>query len=207
MFDKIKLPYETNALEPYIDEETVKIHYEKHLQKYLDNLNNIVKDYEEFFKGKTLGEVLSNLDKIPKSIKQDVVNNGGGVYNHNLYFSMFSAEHKKEPGNGKLLKAINRDFGSFHNMKEEMIKTAINQFGSGYTFIVKSKDGKLSIRKTSNQNTPICKEHMPILALDVWEHAYYLKYRNLRSDYVGNYFNLVDWDKVEKLYIEGKANF
>ena len=207
MFDKIKLPYETNALEPYIDEETVKIHYGKHLQKYLDTLNAIVKEHEEFFEGKTLGEVLSNLDEIPEDIKHAVINNGGGVYNHNLYFAMFSSEHKKEPKDGKLFEAISRDFGSFDNMKEEMSKAAISQFGSGYAFLVKSKDGKLSIRKTSNQNTPICKEHMPILALDVWEHAYYLKYQNLRNDYVSNFFNLVDWNKVEKLYLDGRPNF
>lgn len=199
MFNKIELPYDYNALEPYIDEETVKTHYGKHLQKYLDTLNEIVSKNPEFFENKTLDKVLSNLNDIPEDIRTGVVNNGGGVYNHNLYFALLSPTPKKSP-EGKLLDAINRDFGSVDALVKEMTDAAITQFGSGYAFLVKDKDGKLTVKKTCNQNTPICKDHKPILTIDVWEHAYYLKYKNLRADYVNNIWNLIDWAKVEELY-------
>lgn len=203
MFDKIELPYEYNALEPYIDEETVKYHYGKHLQKYLDTLNGVVKEHPGFFENKTLADVLISIDELPEDIRNIVKNNAGGVYNHNLYFAMFSPNHNQSP-KGELLKAIERDFGSLEFLKEEMSKTAISVFGSGYAFLVKDKEGNLTIRATANQNVPICKDHMPILALDVWEHAYYLKYKNLRPDYVNNYWNLIDWEKVEGLYKDGR---
>ena len=204
MFNKIELPYNYNDLEPYIDEETVKTHYDKHLQKYLDTLNSVVEEYPSLFENKTLADVLINIDEFPESIRTTVKNNAGGVYNHNLYFSMFSPNHNNID-KGCLLNAIEKTFGSFDYFKEEMTKTAISVFGSGYAFLVTDKDGNLSIRSTSNQNVPICKDHMPILALDVWEHAYYLKYKNLRPDYVNNYWNLVDWEKVESLYKNGKV--
>ena len=202
MFDKIKLPYGYNELEPYIDQETVEVHYSKHHQKYLDTLNAIVKENEKFFEGKTLGEVLANINNIPEDIRTAVVNNGGGVYNHNLYFSNLSPTPKKSP-EGQLLEAINRDFGSVDNLIKEMSEAAISQFGSGYSFLVKDKDGKLYVNKSSNQNTPISNTIIPILAIDVWEHAYYLKYKNLRPDYVSNIWNVIDWAKVEGLYKNG----
>lgn len=198
-YDKIELPYSFNALEPYIDEETVRIHYCKHLQGYVNKLNDILEGYERFTNGKTLEEILSNINKIPKRIRQDVINQGGGVYNHNLYFSILSPHPKKYP-EGKLLSQIISDFGSLEVLKEQVSEVAINQFGSGYGWLVKDKHGKLKIMSTLNQDTPLSFGFVPILTIDVWEHAYYLKYKNLRAEYVKNIWNVIDWGKVEEAY-------
>lgn len=198
-YDKIELPYSFNALEPYIDEETVRIHYCKHLQGYVNKLNDILEGYERFTNGKTLEEILSNINKIPKRIRQDVINQGGGVYNHNLYFSILSPHPKKCP-EGKLLGQIISDFGSLEILKEQVSEVAINQFGSGYGWLVKDKHGKLKIMSTLNQDTPLSFGFVPVLTIDVWEHAYYLKYKNLRAEYVKNIWNVIDWGKVEEIY-------
>lgn len=198
-YDKVELTYSYNALEPYIDEETVKVHYTKHLQGYVNKLNDILKDYEKFTNGKTLEQILSNINKIPKRIKQDVINQGGGVSNHNLYFSILFPYPKKKP-EGKLLNEIIRTFGSLETLKELLSEASINQFGSGYGWLVKDRHGKLKIMNTSNQDTPLSLGFIPILTIDVWEHAYYLKYKNLRTDYVKNIWNIIDWEKVEELY-------
>ena len=198
-YDKIELPYSYNALEPYIDEETVNIHYNKHLQGYVNKLNNILEGYEKFTKGKTLEEILSNINKIPKNIRQDVINQGGGVSNHNLYFSILSPNPKKNP-EGKLLKEIIKTFGTLEFLIEQVSEVAINQFGSGYGWLVKDKHGKLKIMSTLNQETPLSFGFIPILTIDIWEHAYYLKYKNLRAEYVKNIWNIIDWEKVEEAY-------
>ncbi|SFD38287.1 superoxide dismutase [Clostridium uliginosum] len=199
MYDKIKLPYSYDALEPYIDAETVEVHYTKHLQTYVNNLNKLLEGYDKFTKGKTLEEILSDTDKIPKDIRQGVINQGGGVLNHNLYFSILSPNPKKAP-EGKLLEEINKTFGDLESLKDKISNVAISQFGSGYGWLVKGKHGKLEVINTLNQNTPISSNLTPILTIDVWEHAYYLKYKNLRADYVKNIWNLIDWEKVEELY-------
>lgn len=199
MYNKIELPFEYNALEPYIDEETVKTHYRKHLQTYETNLNKALEGYEEYTKGKTLDQLIKNLADLPEEIRTAVVNNGGGVSNHNLYFSILSPNAKKSP-EGKFLEEINKTFGSLENLKEELTNAAISQFGSGYAFLVKDKDSKLSIVKRVNQNSPVMDDLIPILTIDVWEHAYYLKYKNLRVDYVKNIWNVIDWGKVQGLY-------
>lgn len=199
LYDKVELTYSFNGLEPYIDEETVKIHYTKHLQGYVDKLNNILKGYEKFTRGKTLGNILLNVDKIPKKIRQEVINQGGGVYNHNLYFSILSPNPKKKP-EGKLLKEIMKTFGSLEKLKENVSEAAINQFGSGYGWLVTDKHGKLKIMNTLNQNSPLIYGFIPILTIDVWEHAYYLKYKNLRAEYVKNIWNVIDWGKVEEIH-------
>lgn len=199
MFNKIELPYSYDALEPYIDRETVETHYSKHLQKYLDNLNTLVKDYEEYAKDKTLDQLIASASSLPEEIKQGVIDQGGGVSNHNLYFSILSPTPKKSP-EGKLLEAINKKFGSIENLKEELIKVTNSQFGSGYGFLVKDVEGNLAIVKTLNQNSPVSNGLIPILTIDVWEHAYYLKYKNLRLDYINNIWNIIDWGKVENLY-------
>ncbi|AQS10054.1 superoxide dismutase [Clostridium saccharobutylicum] len=198
-YDKIELPYSYNALEPYIDEETIRIHYTKHLQTYVDKLNKALEGYEKFTNGKTLEEILSNISKIPKSIRQTVINQGGGVANHNLYFSILSPYPKKYP-EGKLLKEINKAFGTLDNLKEEINNVSINQFGSGYGWLVRDKHGKLKVLNTLNQNTPLSCGFTPILTIDIWEHAYYLKYKNLRAEYVKNIWNIINWEKVEELY-------
>jgi Fe-Mn family superoxide dismutase len=199
MFDKIKLPYEYNDLEPYIDAETLETHYSKHHQKYLDTLNTLLKGHEDFAKGKTLSHILSNLNEIPEDIRQFVINNGGGVANHNLYFSILSPKPKKAP-EGKFLEEINKTFGDLETLKTKIGEAAIGQFGSGYGFLVKDKLGNLSVRNTLNQNSPLSDGFIPLLTIDVWEHAYYLKYKNLRMNYVENIWNVIDWEKVQGLY-------
>ena len=168
--------------------ETVNIHYNKHLQGYVNKLNNVLLGYEKFTKGKTLEEILSEVNKIPKGIRQDVINQGGGVVNHNLYFSILSPHPKKHP-EGKLLKEIIKTFCSLEILKEQVSQVAINQFGSGYGWLVKDKHGKLKIMSTSNQDTPLSFGFIPLLTIDIWEHAYYLKYKNLRAEYVKNIWN------------------
>jgi len=200
MFDKIQLPYAFDALEPYIDAETVETHYSKHLQKYVDNLNSLIKGYEQYTEGKSLDQLLANVNELPEEIRQGVIDQGGGVSNHNLYFALLSPTPKKAP-DGKLLEEIYNTFGDLDTLKTEVSNAAIGQFGSGYGFLVKDKDGKLSVRNTLNQNSPAMNGFVPILTIDVWEHAYYLKYKNLRADYVKNIWNLIDWEKVEGLYL------
>ncbi|MCI1581635.1 MAG: superoxide dismutase [Clostridium beijerinckii] len=200
MFDKIQLPYAFDALEPYIDAETVETHYSKHLQKYVDNLNSLIKGYEQYTEGKSLDQLLANVNELPEEIRQGVIDQGGGVSNHNLYFALLSPTPKKAP-DGKLLEEIYNTFGDLDTLKTEVSNAAIGQFGSGYGFLVKDKGGKLSVRNTLNQNSPAMNGFVPILTIDVWEHAYYLKYKNLRADYVKNIWNLIDWEKVEGLYL------
>jgi len=200
MFDKIQLPYAFDALEPYIDAETVETHYSKHLQKYVDNLNTLIKGYEQYTEGKSLDQLLASVNELPEEIRQGVIDQGGGVSNHNLYFALLSPTPKKAP-EGKLLEEINSTFGDLETLKTELSNASIGQFGSGYGFLVKNKNGKLSIRNTLNQNSPAIDGFVPILTIDVWEHAYYLKYKNLRADYVKNIWNLIDWEKVEGLYM------
>lgn len=199
MFDKIELPYSYDALEPYIDKETVETHYGKHLQKYLDTLNALLKGHEEYTEGKTLDQLIASVNSLPEEIRQGVIDQGGGVSNHNLYFSILSPNPKRAP-EGKLLDEINTTFGSIEELKTQLSNAAISQFGSGYGFLVKDNSGKLSIVKTLNQNSPVSNGLIPILTIDVWEHAYYLKYKNLRADYVNNIWDLIDWSKVENLY-------
>ncbi|MDM8311461.1 MAG: superoxide dismutase [Clostridium cadaveris] len=198
-YEKIVLPYSYDALEPYIDAETVNIHYNKHLQTYVNNLNALLEGYDKFTDDKSLEQILSHTDKIPKDIRQGVINQGGGVANHNLYFSLLSPNPKKSP-EGKLLEEINNTFGSVEELKEKLSAEAISQFGSGYGWLVRTKHGHLEIVKTQNQDTPLSKGLKPILTIDVWEHAYYLKYKNLRADYVKNIWNIIDWAKVEEYY-------
>ena len=201
MYNRIELPYDFNALEPYIDEETMRTHYEKHHKTYETNLNKALENHEEYTKGKTLEQLLKSVNDLPEEIKTLVINNGGGVSNHNLYFSILSPNAKKAP-EGKLLEKVNETFGSVDKLKEELNNASITLFGAGFAFLVKDKDGNLSIVKKSNQDSQTMDGLVPILAIDVWEHAYYLKYKNLRADYVKNIWNVLCWGKVEKLYEE-----
>ena len=198
-FEKVNLTYSFNALEPYIDEETVRIHYTKHLQAYVDNLNAALKGYEKFVDKKSIEYILSNVSSIPKAIRQTVINQGGGVSNHNLYFYILSPNPKHKP-EGKLLKEILNTFGSFNNLKKELNTASLNQFGSGYGWLVKTKRNKLKIINTSNQDSPYSLGYIPLLTIDVWEHAYYLKYKNLRKDYIENIWNIIDFEIIESLY-------
>ncbi|CAI3245067.1 Spore coat protein, superoxide dismutase [Clostridium neonatale] len=198
-FEKVNLTYSFNALEPYIDEETVRIHYTKHLQAYVDNLNAALKGYEKFVDKKSIEYILSNVSSIPKAIRQTVINQGGGLSNHHLYFYILSPNPKHKP-EGKLLKEILNTFGSFNNLKKELSTASLNQFGSGYGWLVKTKKNKLKIINTSNQDSPYSLGYIPLLTIDVWEHAYYLKYKNLRKDYIENIWNIIDFEIIELLY-------
>ncbi|MGL5353736.1 MAG: superoxide dismutase [Clostridium sp.] len=201
MYNKVTLDYNYDELEPYIDAQTVEIHYTKHLQSYVNNLNNLLKGYDEFTKGKTLEEILKCPKNIPAKIKTGVINQGGGVSNHNFYFSILSPNAKTKP-EGKLLQAINKAFGSFEEFKEDLNMVSVSQFGSGYGWLVLNRKGRLEIISTQNQDSPISLGYIPLINIDVWEHAYYLKYKNLRADYVKAIWNIIDFAKVEKIYEE-----
>lgn len=195
-----ELPYAHNALEPHIDEKTMQIHHGKHHNTYVTKLNDAVAGTE--FEGKSLEELISNLDALPENIRGAVRNNGGGHYNHTLFWEIMSPNGGGAP-TGELADAINEAFGSFDNFKAEFKNAALTRFGSGWAWLVVD-GGKVSVTSTPNQDTPIMEGKTAILGVDVWEHAYYLKYQNLRPDYVDAFFNVVNWDEVAKRYAEAK---
>ncbi|MBR3308208.1 MAG: superoxide dismutase [Lachnospiraceae bacterium] len=203
MYEQYQLPYSVNALEPYIDGLTVETHHGKHHAAYTANLNRFAA--EAGVDGQPIEELLANLGQIEDpALRTAVKNNGGGFYNHNLYFMTLSPEAKHEP-TGELADKIVEKFGSFEAMKDELAKKAAGQFGSGWAWLSADKDGDLRISATSNQDNPLMEGEgfRPIVALDVWEHAYYLKYKNLRADYIKAFFEVLDWKKVEELYKAG----
>lgn len=194
------LPYEYDALIPVLDEETLHFHHDKHYKTYVDNLNSVLSDYPELQK-KSLKELLMGLDQLPSAIRTAVQNNGGGVYNHELYFDSMKSPVGQSP-EGKLAEAIDRDFGSYLQWKEAMKQAAVGKFGSGWAFLVTDGSGKLQIIATANQDVPDLKKLTPLFLVDVWEHAYYLQYQNRRADYVEGWFNLIHWKKAERRYEE-----
>lgn len=200
MFEQVKLDYDFNALEPYIDTLTMETHYGKHHATYTKNFNEAVE--KAGLSNKSIEEILSSLSSISdEALRNTLQNNGGGYYNHNLYFSIMSPKKNTKP-NLTLEEAIERDFGSLNKLIEALQDLAMGQFGSGWAFLSTDKEGKLYATKAANQNNPLMEEgqHTPILCIDVWEHAYYLKYKNLRGDYVKNFFKVLDWEKVSKNY-------
>ena len=193
------LPYAYNALEPYIDEKTMTIHHTKHHQAYINNLNAALEKHPHLFE-QPLESLLANLDSVPEDIRMTVRNNGGGTYNHNLFWKVMGPNSSKKP-TAPVLKAIDASFGSFEKFQEAFDNAAKTRFGSGWAWLLKSKDGSLKVTSSPNQDVPL-NEGKPILALDVWEHAYYLHYQNRRPDYVSAFWNVVNWDYVEKLFLE-----
>lgn len=194
-----ELPYQYDSLEPYIDEETMILHHDKHYQTYVNNLNTALDKHPELYEY-SLTDLLKDTDSLPKDISNAVINNGGGVYNHEFFFDIMTPEKTNLSGN--LKSAITRDFGSLDNFKSEFSKAALSVFGSGWAWLVSDSDGKLSIITTKNQDNPISLNLKPIIGIDVWEHAYYLKYKNERSKYIDNWFNLINWDKALTNYSE-----
>lgn len=194
------MPYHFDALEPYIDKETMEIHYYRHHQKYIDELNNALEKHPEW-KLKSLEYILSNLQSIPEDIRITVRNNGGGTYNHNLFWNMMTPNSKKEPI-GKIKDQINKKFESFKNFQKFFNDAARTRFGSGWAWLVINKNGDLEITSTANQDSPISQESKVLLGLDVWEHAYYLKYQWRRVDYIDAWWNVVNWQTVEDLFNE-----
>lgn len=191
-----KLPYAYDALEPYIDTETMTIHHDKHHATYVANVNAALEKHPEI--GEDLEALLADVDSIPADIRQAVINNGGGHLNHALFWELLSPE-KQEP-TAQVLAAIEEDFGSFDEFKATFTQAATTRFGSGWAWLVVNENGKLEVLSTANQDTPISQGKAPILALDVWEHAYYLKYRNVRPDYIKAFFDVINWEKVAELY-------
>jgi len=190
------LPYEFNALEPYIDAKTMEIHHGKHHAGYITKLNTALEKHPEL-KEKSVEELLTDTDSIPEDIKTAVINNGGGHANHSLFWEILSP--KKQKCSGKILKEIEKEFGSFEEFKKKFSEAATARFGSGWAWLV-LKDNKLEIISTANQDSPLMDNKKPLLGLDVWEHAYYLKYQNKRPDYIEAFWNIINWKKVGELY-------
>lgn len=196
MFQLPELPYKFNALEPHIDAKTMEIHYTKHHQAYTNNLNAALEGQDDLL-ALTIEEILSDLDAIPGSIRQAVVNNGGGFYNHNLFWTNISQNGGDEP-TGALKEAIVSKFESVSAFKELFGEAATKRFGSGWAWLVVDENGELAITSTANQDNPLSLGQTPLLGLDVWEHAYYLNYQNRRPDYISAFWNIVNWPEVEK---------
>lgn len=196
-FEYKELNYSYDALEPYMDKETIMLHYNKHYKNYVDKLNDTIKHYPNLYSC-SLTDLLTNLDCLPDSASQIIKNNGGGVYNHEFFFNIMT--NKKTSPSGELKKAIARDFGSFAEFKKEFKKASLDSFGSGWIWLVSDNNGNLSIIKTSNQDTPITLNLTPIIGIDLWEHAYYLRYQNNKSHYIDSWFNVVNWDKALSNY-------
>jgi len=194
----VKLPYAYDALEPYIDARTMEIHHSKHHATYVANLNNALQPHADL-QGKSLEALLTDLNAVPEAVRTAVRNNGGGVFNHNMYWMMMAPKAGGEP-KGEVAKAIDSAFGSFAAFKDQFTKAGLGRFGSGWAWLVVDKSGKLAITSTANQDSPISEGLRPILTVDVWEHAYYLKYQNRRADYLAAWWNVVDWETVTRLF-------
>lgn len=191
------LPYPEDALEPHIDATTMNIHRTKHHQTYVTNLNNAVAGTE--WENKSIEEILRNIDKVPADKKTAIVNNGGGHHNHSLFWKILSPQGGGQPS-GELASAINAKFGSFDEFKNKVNQAGATRFGSGWAWLVVKSDGSLDVYSTANQDSPLMQGDTPIFGVDVWEHAYYLKYQNRRPDYVAAFWNVVNWDEVARRY-------
>lgn len=200
MFNQYQLPYGYDALEPHIDTLTMETHHGKHHATYTKNFNDAVE--KAGLGDKTVEEILANLNQVSdEALRKALRNNGGGFYNHNLYFSTLSPNGGKAP-TGALAAQIDKDFGSFDALVEKLSTAAATQFGSGWAFLSKKPDGSLVVSQSLNQDNPISEGtgNKPIMCIDVWEHAYYLKFKNLRPDYIKTLFNVIDWELVAKNY-------
>jgi Fe-Mn family superoxide dismutase len=201
MFKQVELSYGFDALEPHIDELTMVTHYTKHHAGYTKNLNAAI-EKDASLQDRPIEDILKHIGSISdEKLRTTIKNNGGGYANHNLYFSILSPKAKLGP-EGELAQRINTDFGSLDSLKEELQSQAAGRFGSGWAFLLAKEDGSLKVVNTANQDSPLMDPHggLPILGIDVWEHAYYLKYKNLRADYLKAIWNVLDWSKVEENY-------
>jgi len=200
-FTLAPLPYANNALEPHFDALTMEIHHDRHHQAYVTNLNAAVAGTE--LEGKTIEEIIANISKAPAPVR----NNGGGHWNHTFFWKSLSASGGGEP-TGELGKAITAKFGSFSAFKDEFKKASIGRFGSGWAWLIVKADGEIAITSSPNQDNPLMDiaetKGTPVIGLDVWEHAYYLKYQNKRPDYIDAYWNVVDWKAADALYVASK---
>lgn len=197
-FSLPELNYAFDALEPVIDQTTMEIHYGKHHQTYVNNLNAALEGHAELA-DKSLEDLLTHLDELPEAIQTAVRNNGGGHFNHSFFWEVLTAPTENNLPTGKLAEAIDQTFGDFDKFQEEFAKAATGRFGSGWAWLVLDGD-KLAITSTPNQDNPISEGKTALIGLDVWEHAYYLNYQNRRPEYVTNFFKIIDWDTVAKKY-------
>lgn len=196
------LTYSFDALEPLMDAKTVEIHHTKHHQGYVNNLNSAIEKHPELFE-KSIEELLKNLKEIPEDIQTAVKNNAGGTINHDLFWEILTPGGSKTPSE-KLSEMINRDFGSFEEMKNLLIETANKHFASGWAFLYQNKEKKLEIKSFPGHETPLMNGENPLLTIDVWEHAYYLKHQNLRAEFTKSVFEMINWDIVEKNWLKYK---
>jgi len=196
------LPYATNALEPHIDATTMEIHHGRHHNTYVTNLNNALKSAPEL-ESKSVEDLISDLNAVPESIRTAVRNNGGGHANHSLFWKTIGPNGGGQPS-GALASAIDAELGGLDKFKEAFAAAATTRFGSGWAWLALGKDGKLKVYSLPNQDSPIMEGDTPLLGLDVWEHAYYLKYQNKRPDYIAAFWNVVDWNAVGAIYDSAK---
>ncbi|SDY25894.1 superoxide dismutase [Thermoactinomyces sp. DSM 45892] len=196
------LPYAFNALEPHFDALTMEIHHDRHHATYVNNLNAALEAHEEL-SSKSVEDLIASLDSLPESIRMVVRNNGGGHANHTLFWEILSANGGGEPV-GELATAMKETFGSYEEFKKLFADAAVKRFGSGWAWLA-FKDGKLFVTSTANQDSPIMEGATPIIGLDVWEHAYYLKFQNKRPDYIGSFWNVVNWDEANKRYLAARG--
>ena len=200
-FELPDLGYEYDALEPFIDTRTMKIHHTKHHQAYVDKLNNAVKGTE--WENKDIKELITNLNKVPEEIRKAVRNHGGGHFNHSMFWKLLKKQVRFE---GKIADAIVKKWGSLENFKKEFADAANSRFGSGWAWLVLNKEDELEITSTANQDCPLSEGKQPVIALDVWEHSYYLKYEWRRTEYVDAFFNIINWEKANENYNEALKN-
>lgn len=194
-----QLPYAYDALEPNIDTKTMEIHHTKHHQTYINNINATVEGtaWEKL----SIEELVSKVNEVPTDLKNSVINNGGGHANHSLFWTVMSPQGGGEPIK-QIAEAIDRDIGSFENFKEAFTKAALTRFGSGWAWLSVTPEKKVIVESSANQDSPLMNGNIPILALDVWEHAYYLKYQNRRPEYIAAFYNVVNWEEVNRRYLE-----
>jgi Fe-Mn family superoxide dismutase len=197
------LPYDFAALEPQIDAKTMEIHHDKHHAAYVTNLNNALKDHAKF-QGKPIEELLKDINAVPEAARTAVRNNGGGHANHSLFWTLLKPGGGSGEPTGTIGAAIASELGGFTAFKDAFTKAATTRFGSGWAWLVLGKDGKLAVTSLPNQDSPYMEGQTPLLGLDVWEHAYYLKYQNRRPEYIAAFWNIINWDQVEKLYAAAK---
>ena len=191
------LPYAYDALEPHIDAKTMEIHHRKHHQTYINNINAGIEGTP--WENLTVEQLVTQVNDVPTQLKNNVINNAGGHANHSLFWTVMSPQGGGQPI-GKIAVAIEAELGGFDNFKEAFTKAALTRFGSGWAWLTVKTDKKLLVESSANQDSPLMQGHTPVLALDVWEHAYYLKYQNRRPEYISAFFNVVDWQEVNRRY-------
>ena len=199
-FEVPQLPYDYNALEPYIDTQTMQLHHDKHHAAYVNNLNNAVNNTD--FASKNVDDILRNINDVPQNVRTAVQNNAGGHSNHSMFWAIMKPNGGGEP-TGALASAIQQTFGSFDQFKAAFNDAGVKRFGSGWTWLVLDQNGKLSVISTANQDSPLMNGQYPVMGNDVWEHAYYLKYQNRRPDYLAAWWNVVNWDEIARRYQQG----